>query len=72
MTSIVAPVFVRSVQAALPQVLAAIEQGADMLEPRCDEATRDVVEEILTRPEVRCKPTILTIRAKVEGGLFSA
>ena len=71
MTSIVAPVFVRSVQAALPQVLAAIKQGADMLELRCDEAAREVVEEILARPDVRCKPTILTIRAKAEGGLFS-
>ena len=71
MTSIVAPVFVRSVETALPVLQAAITQGADMLELRCDEARREVIEQILTRPEVRCKPVILTIRAKAEGGSFA-
>jgi 3-dehydroquinate dehydratase/shikimate dehydrogenase len=71
MTDIVAPIFVRSTQAALPQVVAAVNQGADMLELRCDEASGEAIADILARPEVRCKPVIVTIRAKAEGGLFS-
>ena len=71
MTSIVAPIFVQSVDAVLPQIADAVKQGADMIELRCDEANREIIEEILTRPEVRCKPIIATVRAKAEGGLFS-
>ena len=71
MTSIVAPIFVRSADAVLPQIAEAVKQGADMIELRCDEANHETIEAILTRPEARCKPIIVTVRAKAEGGLFS-
>jgi 3-dehydroquinate dehydratase/shikimate dehydrogenase len=69
MTSIVAPIFVRTPDAALPQIAAAAQQGADMVELRCDEASEDTISVLLTNPEVRRKPVILTLRAPAEGGL---
>lgn len=71
MTNIVAPVFVRTVDAALPQIAAAVRQGADMIELRCDEADSETIASMLARPEVRSKPVIVTIRGRAEGGLFS-
>ena len=71
MTDIVAPIFVESVQAVLPQIADAVKQGADMIELRCDQANCAIIEALLARPDVRCKPIIVTIRTKAEGGLFT-
>ena len=71
MTDIVAPVFVRTIEAAMPQIAAAMQQGADMIELRCDQADSGTIASMLTRPEVRSKPVIVTIRGRAEGGLFA-
>lgn len=71
MTDIVAPIFVQSVDAVLPQIAGAVKQGTDIIELRCDQANREVIESLLTCPDLQSKQIIVTIRAKAEGGLFS-
>ncbi|MGC8623644.1 MAG: type I 3-dehydroquinate dehydratase [Phycisphaerae bacterium] len=70
MTDIVAPVFARTVAAALPRIAIAHQQGADMIELRCDEASGETIMALLAHPQIRIKPVIVTIRSKAEGGLF--
>ena len=70
MTDIVAPIFVRTVDAALPRIVEAYQQGADMIELRCDEASGETIRSLLVHPQIRIKPVLVTIRSRAEGGLF--
>ncbi len=70
MTDIVAPIFVRTVDTALPRIVEAYQQGADMIELRCDEASGETIRSLLVHPQIRIKPVLVTIRSRAEGGLF--